>query len=73
MGREPFGMVGFMLAGLWLVVSLLVTANPQRFFLVLGLGRVALPSKLVGPFRVLGIGNAVGLIYLIIHFAFHFP
>jgi hypothetical protein len=66
MMHAPFGVVGYILLGCWIVVGLLLALNPQRFFAVLSLGRVLLPEKLVGAFRVLGVLNAVGSMYLIV-------
>ena len=57
---HAYGAVGHILLGCWIVVGLLVAINPQRFFSFLSLGRVLLPAKLVGAFRILGVLNAVG-------------
>ncbi len=61
-----FGSAGYILLGCWIVAGLLVAINPQRFFSILSLGRLVLPAKLVGTFRVLGVLNAVGSAYLMV-------
>ena len=63
-----FGAVGYFLCGCWIVVSLLLAINPQRFFSALSFGRrrVLLPGKLVSAFRILGVLNAVGCVYLMV-------
>jgi hypothetical protein len=66
MMQAPFGNVGYILLGCWILVGLLLAINPQRFFSVLSLGRVLLPGKLVSTFRVLGVLNAVGSVYLMV-------
>lgn len=66
MMHARFGSVGYILLGWWIVVGLLLAINPQRFFSVLSLGRLLLPEKLVGAFRVLGVLNTVGSVYLIV-------
>lgn len=64
--RMQFGTVGCVLLSFWIIVGLLLAINPQRFFSVLSLGRVLLPAKLVGAFRVLGVLNAAGSVYLMV-------
>ncbi len=66
MVHAQFGIVGYILLGCWIVVGLLLAINPQRFFSVLSIGRVLVPAKLVGTFRVLGVLNAVGSVYLML-------
>jgi hypothetical protein len=66
MFHTTFGTAGHILLGCWIVVGLLVAINPQRFFSVLSLGRVLLPAKLLGAFRVLGVLNAVYSLYLVV-------
>ena len=66
MMHSPFGIVGYILLGCWIVVGLLLAINPQRFFSVLSLGRILLPEKLAGTFRVLGVLNTVGSVYLMV-------
>jgi hypothetical protein len=66
MTHTQFGTVGYVLPGCWIVVGLLLAINPRRFFSVLSIGRVLLPAKFVGAFRVLGVLNAVGSAYLIV-------
>ena len=70
MATARFGAMGLVLSGLWVAVALLVTADPGRFFWMLSFGRVALPTSLIRPFRVLGILNAIGSLYLLAHLAF---
>jgi len=67
--HSPFGVVGYILLGCWIVVAVLVILSPQRFFGALSLGRISLPVRLVSFFRVLGALNAVGSVYLIIRYA----
>jgi hypothetical protein len=67
--HAPFGTVGFILLGTWVVLALLVTTDPRRFFALLSFGRVSLPERLVGTFRVLGVLNAVCSVYLILRYA----
>jgi hypothetical protein len=69
MMHTPFCVVGYILLGCWIAVALLVAVNPQRFFRSLSFGRVLLPAKLVGTFRILGILNALGCVYLIVRYA----
>jgi hypothetical protein len=66
MMQAQFGVVGYVLLGCWIVVGLLLAINPQRFFSVLSIGKVLLPAKLVSAFRVLGVLNAVGSVYLMV-------
>jgi hypothetical protein len=69
MMHAPFGGVGYILLGCWIVVALLEAVNPRRFFKFLSFGRVLLPAKLVGAFRVLGVLKALGSVYLIVRYA----
>lgn len=69
MMNAQFGIVGYLLFGWWILAALLLTVNPRRFFGFLSFGRVSLPAKLVGIFRVLGVLNAVGSLYLIVHYS----
>lgn len=64
MVHMQFGAFGNVLLCCWVLVGSLVAINPLRFFSVLSLGRVLLPAKLVNTFRVLGVLNAVGSMYL---------
>jgi hypothetical protein len=64
--HTPFGTVGYILLGCWILVGVLLAINPQRFFSVLSLGRVLLLAKLAGAFRILGVLNAVGSVYLMV-------
>jgi hypothetical protein len=66
MTHTQFGIAGYVLLGCWIVVGLLLAVNPQRFFSVLSIGRVLLPAKFVGAFRILGVLNAVGSVYLMV-------
>jgi hypothetical protein len=68
--HPPFGTPGFVLLGCWVVLAVLVARDPGWFFSTLSFGRVSLPVKLVSVFRVLGILNAIGSVYLIAHYAF---
>jgi hypothetical protein len=65
----PFGVVGYLLLGCWVLLALLAAVEPRRFFGLLSVGRVSLPERLVSTFRVLAALNAVASVYLIIRFA----
>jgi hypothetical protein len=58
--------VGYVLLVCWAVVGLLLAMSPQRFFSVLSVGRVLLPARFVSAFRVLGVLNAMGCVYLMV-------
>ncbi len=64
--HTQFGAVGYILLVCWIVVGALLAIDPQRFFSALSLGRVFLPARLVGAFRILGVLNAMGSVYLIV-------
>jgi uncharacterized membrane protein len=69
MTDAPFGVAGYVLLGCWIVAAVLVIIDPKRFFRALSFGRVSLPSRFVGIFRVLGLLNVVGSVYLIVRYA----
>ena len=62
---ERFGLPGLVLLSGWILLAIFVTVDPKRVFSMLSLGRVFLPNRLVGVFRVLGVVNAIGSVYLI--------
>jgi hypothetical protein len=64
--QGQFGVIGYVLLLCWAVVGLLLAMSPQRFISVLSIGRVLLPTRFVSAFRVLGVLNAVGCVYLMV-------
>jgi hypothetical protein len=66
-----FDVLRYVVFGCAILIGISLAVNPQRFFWLLSYGRkqTPVPAKLVLPFRVLGVFNALGSIYLIIRWA----
>jgi hypothetical protein len=65
----PFGTLGYVAYACMVVVALVLIINPHRLFWLLSAGRISLPARLHGFFRVLGVVNLIGSIYQIVRYA----
>lgn len=50
---------------IWAAIGLSLAVAPARLIGILGFGGVNIPVKLVGLYRVLGIGSAIAAVYLL--------
>jgi len=66
MSDESFQVVRLILYLLGSLLAVLVAWNPRAFFRYLSFGRVSMTDRLVGPFRILGVFNLFGCVYMVI-------